>query len=68
MGTEMTLAGKRRQKIVKIVAALKIDGCMHPSPQIEGPCTNSNNRSDDLLDGSQTEQAIIESTLQKFHL
>ena len=33
-----TLAGKSRQKIVKEVAALKIDGCMHPLPKIEGGC------------------------------
>ena len=30
------LADKRKQKIVKEVPALKIDGCMHPLPNIEG--------------------------------
>ena len=32
------MAGKSQQKIVKEVAALKIDGCMHPLPKIEGGC------------------------------
>ena len=55
------LGGKIRQKSLNIVSGLKIDGCMHPLPQIDGcSCTlrTHTNQGPVYILCSQTSNAI----------